>query len=117
MTGKDGAPLTEQQIIATYKAMRAEIRQMAEKIGELDVETNEHERVIQTLSELPQDRKAFRMVGGVLVERTVREVLPAVTANHEGITQVLKQLNDNIKQKEASADEWQVGDLLFFSFC
>lgn len=80
---------------------------MAEKIAELEVETTEHDRVIQTLNDLPNDRKAYRMVGGVLVERTVQEVLPAVTANRDGIAQVLSQLNDSIKQKEKAADEWQ----------
>ncbi|KAE9006594.1 hypothetical protein PF010_g12014 [Phytophthora fragariae] len=99
--------ITEQQVVATYKSLRAEVRQMAEKIAELEAETTEHERVIQTLNELPNDRKAYRMVGGVLVERTVQEVLPAVTANRDGIAQVLAQLNDNIKQKEKTADEWQ----------
>ncbi|KAK1943617.1 Prefoldin subunit 2 [Phytophthora citrophthora] len=99
--------ITEQQVVATYKSLRAEVRQMAEKIAELEVETTEHDRVIQTLNELPNDRKAYRMVGGVLVERTVQEVLPAVTANRDGIAQVLSQLNDSIKQKEKTADEWQ----------
>ncbi|RLN95379.1 hypothetical protein BBJ28_00014052 [Nothophytophthora sp. Chile5] len=100
-------PITEQQVVATYKSLRAEVRQMSEKISELELETTEHDRVIQTLSELPKDRKAFRMVGGVLVERTVQEVLPAVTSNRDGIAQVLAQLNESIKQKEASADAWQ----------
>lgn len=99
--------ITEQQVVATYKSLRAEVRQMAEKIAELEAETTEHDRVIQTLNELPKDRRAYRMVGGVLVERTVQEVLPAVTANRDGIAQVLAQLNDNIKQKEKAADEWQ----------
>ncbi|TMW69351.1 hypothetical protein Poli38472_001507 [Pythium oligandrum] len=99
--------LSDQQIIAMYKSMRAEIRQMAEKIAELEVETTEHDRVIATLQGLPPTRKAFRMVGGVLVERTVQEVLPAVVTNRDGVKQVLEQLNESIKQKEASANEWQ----------
>lgn len=104
----DAGQITEQQVIATYKAMRAEVRQLAEKIAELEVEMTEHERVLQTLKDLPAARKAYRMVGGVLVERTVAEVLPAVSANRDGIAQVLAQLSENIKQKEKSADEWQV---------
>ncbi|KAL4162479.1 hypothetical protein PRNP1_003016 [Phytophthora ramorum] len=99
--------ITEQQVVATYKSLRAEVRQMAEKISELEVETTEHDRVIQTLNELPKDRNAYRMVGGVLVQRSVQEVLPAVTSNRDGIAQVLAQLNESIKQKEKAADEWQ----------
>ena len=32
------------------------------------------------------DRKCFRMVGGVLVERTVKEVLPALETNFNGVS-------------------------------
>jgi prefoldin subunit 2 len=35
---------------------------------------------------LEPKRKCFRLVGGVLVERTIEEVLPAVTKNYEGVT-------------------------------
>ena len=48
----------------------------------------EHEAVIKALSNLDPDRKCFRLVGEVLVERTVSEVLPAVSANHEQIGMV-----------------------------
>ena len=42
--------------------------------------------VIETLKETDGARKCFRMVGGVLVERTVAEVLPAVEANYSGVS-------------------------------
>lgn len=103
-----GETITEQQVVATYKSLRSEVRQLAEKIAELEVETAEHERVLQTLQALPGARKAYRMVGGVLVERTVAEVLPAVSANRDGIAQVLAQLSESLTQKEKSADDWQV---------
>ncbi|CAH0481455.1 unnamed protein product [Peronospora belbahrii] len=99
--------MTEQQVVATYKSLRAEVRQLGEKIAELEVETTEYDRVIQTLDELPRNRKAYRMVGGILVERTVEDVLPAVKANRDGIRQVLSQLKENIQEKEKAADEWQ----------
>ena len=51
--------------------------------------------VIETLKEVDPSRKCFRLVGGVLVERTVKEVLPALENNKE---QVLK-LTSYIKLK------------------
>jgi prefoldin subunit 2 len=46
-------------------------------------------------------------VGGVLVERTVAEILPAVLSNTDGIQKVMNQVSDLLKQKEAAANAWQ----------
>jgi hypothetical protein len=52
------------------------------------MERNEHTLVLNAIQPLDASRKCFRLIGGVLVERTVGEVLPAVTRNKEGIEQV-----------------------------
>ncbi len=41
--------------------------------------------MIETLQGVSPDRRCFRMIGGVLVERTVREVLPALEANRDKV--------------------------------
>lgn len=100
--------VTEQQVIASYRGMRSEIKQLAEKMAELEVEMSEHQRVMDTLTPMEDSRKAYRMVGGILVERTVKEVLPAVTNNKQGIEQVMRQLESKLREKEKSAAEFQV---------
>ena len=45
--------------------------------------------VIETLKEVEKDRKCFRMIGGVLVERTVNEVLPALEQNRDHVLLIL----------------------------
>ena len=42
--------------------------------------------VEETLAPLDPDRRAYRLVGGILVERTVKEVLPSVTSNRENVS-------------------------------
>ena len=42
--------------------------------------------VEETLKPLDPDRRAYRLVGGVLVERTVKEVLPSVANNRENVS-------------------------------
>lgn len=73
-------------ILNAYKSMTAECQSIASKISELTLERDEHKLVVDTLTKLEPERKAFRLVGGVLVERTVEEVLPAVSQNYEGVS-------------------------------
>lgn len=111
-------------IINRYKQMNAECQQIAAKVQELTLEKDEHRLVVEALSKLESDRKAFRLVGGVLVERTVGEVLPTVTQNMEGvrsvcvifsfwliylqISQILTTLEANLKTKDAETKAFKV---------
>ena len=63
--------------------MREICQQLAAKINELDMDQNEHRLVVEALKPLDPNRKCFRMVGSVIVERTVSEILPAVSKNME----------------------------------
>ncbi len=72
-------------ILGNYKRMAAECTQIATKISELNGEKDEHRLVIDLLAKLEPERKAFRLIGGVLVERTVGELKPVVEENFEGV--------------------------------
>lgn len=56
-----------------------------QKIAELEVDRNEHVLVEDTLKVLDGDRRAYRLVGDILVERSVKEVLPSVTSNKDNV--------------------------------
>lgn len=64
--------------------------------------------MIETLDPLPQDRKCFRMVNGVLVERTVKDVLPTLKTNSDGLKQVLEDMLKQYKSKQTELDSWKV---------
>ncbi|SPO30282.1 related to GIM4 - Gim complex component (prefoldin subunit 2) [Ustilago trichophora] len=102
--------LTEQEAAQVYQSRRSELQGIASKIGELEGEADEHKLVIDTLTEASKadpDRKCFRLIGGVLVERTVKEVLPALQTNLEGLKQILETLLKQYKQKENELQEFQ----------
>ncbi|KAJ3681338.1 hypothetical protein LUZ60_015827 [Juncus effusus] len=106
MAGKD--PINEQVVANTYAAMRTEINQVHSKITELELEVNEHSLVINAIEPLDPARRCFRMVGGVLVERTVKEVLPAVKRNKEGLEEVILRLNEALEKKKKELTEFEL---------
>jgi prefoldin subunit 2 len=52
---------------------------------------------------MTDDRKCYRLIGGVLVERTKKEVLPAVQTNLEQITQLIERLQQQLIELEQAA--------------
>lgn len=87
--------------------MTAECDRLVEKITELEVDRNEHKLVQETLEPLDAGRKAYRLVGGVLVERTVGEVLPSVKSNKENLDAVIGTLKGRLETMQKEAAEWK----------
>lgn len=75
-----------QEEIQKYRSLLQESQRLSSKIAELEMDRNEHRLVIDTLEPLEPTRKAFRLVGSVLVERSVGEVLPSVVANRDNVS-------------------------------
>lgn len=55
------------------------------------------------------------MVNGVLVERTVEEVLPTLQTNSDGLQQVLEDMLKQYKSKQTELDSWKVSLFDFLS--
>ncbi|XP_046851997.1 prefoldin subunit 2-like isoform X1 [Xenia sp. Carnegie-2017] len=96
---KNNEDLTPEQINAQFNQLRQEQRAFLSKIGELEMDYSEHSMVIENLKIIAPDRKCFRLVGGVLVERTVKDVLPALVSNRDKIKGLVQNLNDQLKTK------------------
>jgi hypothetical protein len=60
------------------------------------------------LEPLSEDRKCFRLINGVLVERTVKDVVPALKTNQDGLKKVLDDLVKQYKTKQDDLDKWKV---------
>lgn len=92
--------IDHEQIITQFNQMRQEIRSVMGKIGELELEVNEHSMVIDALKSVESERRCFRLIGGVLVERTVKDVLPALENNKEQIGGLITRLKETLLTKE-----------------
>ena len=51
------------------------------------------------------------MINGVLVERTVKDVTPALQTNSEGLKKVLEELVKQYKKQQDDMEKWKVSKL------
>ena len=87
--------------------MREQCTDIASKVNAMEMDKTEHTLVIQALEPLPEERKCFRMIGNVVVERTVGEVLPAVQKNRDQISEMISKMTETLSAKQKEADEFQ----------
>jgi chaperonin cofactor prefoldin len=64
--------------------------------------------VLETLKPLAEDRKCFRMINGVLVERTVKDMVPALETNSDGLKKVLDDLLKQYTTLQNEMEKWKV---------
>ncbi|XP_076335673.1 prefoldin 2 [Tachypleus tridentatus] len=102
-----GKRLSQEQIVYGFNQLRQEQRNIVSKLAELEMDLNEHKLVADALKEVDGDRRCFRMVGGVLVERNVRQVLPAILNNKEQLSKVVDALNQKVTAKGQEINEYR----------
>jgi len=108
MASAQAAPAKRQQDLQVqYSTYKNTLQQIAQKIGDVEQEAEEHKLVLETLEPLSGERKCFRMINGVLVERTVKDVVPALQTNAEGLKKVLDDLVKQYKTKQDDLEKWK----------
>ena len=86
--------LSPDEAQARLQALQQVCQELTRKINELDMDRTEHGLVIDALKPLDSDRKCFRMVGDVVVERTISEVAPAVIKNRDAIVETMNKMGE-----------------------
>jgi len=104
---KETETLSEQEVINTYQMLRQEVSQLFTKLNDLENQKAEHKLVIDAIKDLDPKRKCFRLIGGVLVERTVQDTLPAVTEHMEKLANVMEKLTEQRDTKIEKVEELQ----------
>lgn len=76
------------QVVQKAARLYKEVNEIRERFFDLENRVHEHEIVIQALEPLDNSRRCCRLMGGVLVERTVGQVLPTVRDNKDNLAKV-----------------------------
>lgn len=82
-----------------FNQLRQEQRAVVQQMSKIEAEKAEHAITIEALKEVDKNRTCFRLVGGVLIERTVGEVLPALQKNHDQLSTFVEKLNEQLVEK------------------
>lgn len=93
--------------VKRYQELRSKEQQLVSKITELTAQEQEHRVVGETLAPMEGTRKCYHLIGGVLTERTVADVLPMVQTNRDGLRSILKSLEDTLKATNEERVELQ----------
>ncbi|KAH9395861.1 Prefoldin subunit 2 [Tyrophagus putrescentiae] len=86
--------------------MRQEQRAISNRLISLEADVNEHRLVLDALKQVDEERKAFRLVGGVLIEQKVKDVIPDLQTNIEKMMSAAESSEARMKEKGAQIQEY-----------
>lgn len=96
-----------QKKLAKFKALENERVAVSQRAYEMKGEMKETRLVLDTLEKVDKGRKCYRMVGGVLVERTVEEVTTALTKHYDQVTKTADAMSNKLADVEKQLTEIQ----------
>ncbi|KAH0788778.1 hypothetical protein GPJ56_007460 [Histomonas meleagridis] len=83
-----------------FNKLRSELKELQNKTIQFELDLQQHERVLETISNLPDDRKCFRLIGEVLVQMTIGDAKPALEQQKASLKELINTFNPKIKAKE-----------------
>ncbi|CAG9476042.1 prefoldin subunit 2, putative [Plasmodium vivax] len=86
---------------STYEQIEKDRVQLVSKIEELYQDVVEHKLVLEALENVPADRRCYRMVGEILVERTVGEIKPALVDHKNKVEQIIAECQKKLDEKNS----------------
>mgnify|MGYP001341509876 CR=1 FL=1 len=99
----------EMAVVANrFNNLQRQSQSTRRKIAELDNELQDHILVLQQLEPLDDERRCFRLIGGVLVERNVGEVKPKIIENKDKLLAILNTMSNNLKEVEDEISQTKV---------
>ena len=90
----------QREVAKRYQILQQEVQALVSRIMEVEDESAENKLVLGTITKLEDDRKCWRLINGVIFERTKAEVVPELEQMIANCLVVTKQLNEGLGQKK-----------------
>ena len=87
----------QQRVAIRYKQLNQEAQVLVQKLLELEDEKRENELVLESISKLEDNRKCWRLVNGVLIEKTKVEVVPEMRTVINNLNSVINQITQSLQ--------------------
>jgi len=93
------AKTAQEEIYSQFMNLRNEQRNLVNNLSTLELDLKEHKTVIDTLKTVDENRKCFRLIGGVLAEQTVKETLPNLMQNRAQLEKLIENGKEQLTKK------------------
>lgn len=90
------------------KILRQEQRDAVNRLNLLENDLSETKLVADALKQVSPDRKCFRSQGDILVEQTVKDVLPALEKSREQLDAMVANVKKEITDKGRAIQAFMV---------
>ncbi|ODV86836.1 hypothetical protein CANARDRAFT_27218 [[Candida] arabinofermentans NRRL YB-2248] len=97
----------QQKLQALYDQYQQRIESLSSKLVTIQSEIDEHEIVLSTLVDVPPERKCFRMIGGALVELTVKDALVVLKDNLTGMKSSVEVMKKESVKLQKEFLDWK----------
>ena len=100
----------QKEMAMKHQKLDVERKTILQKLIEIGEEKREYTLVLETLEQL-EERKCWRLINGILVEKTKAELCPDLKTNIENMDEIWKQLDDRSLEirKEMQKIEEEIG--------
>lgn len=99
-----------QQLQVQYNRYQELLTELQSQLSSITSQVQEHLVVDKTLSEIPPEkragRKCFKMIGGVLVDKTVDEVILILDEEKKELQKTKETLEKELVKVKAEMDQW-----------
>ena len=90
-----------------FNKLRQELKELQTKSVQFELDLQQHERVLETIASLPDDRKTYRLVGEVLVQMPAKEARLALEQQKNSLKELTATFREKTKAKEEELIKFQ----------
>lgn len=107
MEARSGPQEVTQEVAQAYNRMRLEYAEIFRTYIDLEEEKREHGLVVDAIKGLEPTRRCWRLIGGVLVEKNLSDVLQNLNESIANLDKASTNYNDSLKKKEKDMQEYE----------